>query len=886
MGQLTQTTTQVQTILNNTDAANVGKTSLTDASDTTSVSLKKSGFYSLQGSSSNAPSTDRAVIISAVRDTAATGEIRYGQIVITESNGLWWNSDDGGSIGTWYETVSTAGTQTLTNKTLTSPVLTTPQINDSAADHQYVFAAANLAADRTVTLPLLTGNDTFVFEAHTQTLTNKTLTTPTVSALTLSDASIIFEGATANAYETTLTVTDPTADRTLTLPNATDTLVGRDTTDTLTNKTLTSPDVNTPDIDGGTVDNTVIGGSTAAAITGTTLVANTSINIAGDGATVTGIKDEDDMSSNSAVKLATQQSIKAYVDAQVDTADSLSEILAIGNTTGGTDISVSTDDKAQFRDSAIYINSSVDGQLDIVADTEIQIAATTVDLNGNLDVSGTALVTGVLTTTATQVATGGITSGSNILSDTDSTDSLGSTGVRWLKGWFDTLTAGTLTIGSGSVTDSSGAISFGNENLTTTGIVTAAGTSVFTNLDISGDVDVDGTLNVDAIDIDGALQLDGALTVGVDDTGYDVKFFGDTASAYMLWDTSADDLILAGAAGLTVAGDIDVDGTTNLDVVDIDGAVDMASTLAVGGLVTIPTYIDHAGDTNTYLGFPAVDNINFTTGGAERLRLTDTYTVFNDAGSDVNFMVESSGNANMLFVDGGEDAVGIGTVPLAASRLHVAGHTGSLPSIFEGSGAGDGVPLQLKVKANNGTTSTQGLYGNAGSASTDNTIVLGNSGSSGLSVASDGSVSISGALSKSSGSFKIDHPLDAKKDTHWLVHSFIEGPQADLIYRGTVTLSGGSATVNIDIVAGMTSGTFVALCGDVQCFTSNESTWDAVRGSVSGNTLTIACQNSSSTATVSWLVIGERKDPHMKLTATAWTDSDGKVIVEVEKPEE
>jgi|TARA_R110002126_G_scaffold43424_6_gene124434 hypothetical protein len=57
----------------------------------------------------------------------------------------------------------------------------------------------------------------------------------------------------------------------------------------------------------------------------------------------------------------------------------------------------------------------------------------------------------------------------DLISDTDSTDSFGSTGVRWLKGWFDTLAAGTLTIGAGSITDSSGAIDFGNENLTTTG---------------------------------------------------------------------------------------------------------------------------------------------------------------------------------------------------------------------------------------------------------------------------------------------------------------------------------------------------------------------------------------------------------------------------------
>ena len=77
----------------------------------------------------------------------------------------------------------------------------------------------------------------------------------------------------------------------------------------------------TADIDAGTIDGTVIGGSTAAAVTGTTITANTSLNIAGDGATVTGIKDEDDMASDSATKLATQQSIKAYVDNQVTAQD-------------------------------------------------------------------------------------------------------------------------------------------------------------------------------------------------------------------------------------------------------------------------------------------------------------------------------------------------------------------------------------------------------------------------------------------------------------------------------------------------------------------------------------------------------------------------------------
>ena len=85
-------------------------------------------------------------------------------------------------------------------------------------------------------------------------------------------------------------------------------------------------------------------------------------------------------------------------------------------------------------------------------------------------------------------------------------------------------------------------------------------------------LDVTGSL-----DVTGNTTMIGTLTIGVDDAGHDVKFFGDTASAYMLWDTSTDDLVLAGAAGIDLAGDIDVDGTANLDNTDIDG------TLAVDG---------------------------------------------------------------------------------------------------------------------------------------------------------------------------------------------------------------------------------------------------------------------------------------------------------------
>jgi len=143
-------------------------------------------------------------------------------------------------------------------------------------------------------------------------------------------------------------------------------------------------------------------------------------------------------------------------------------------------------------------------------------------------------------------------------------------------------------------------------------------------------------------------------------------------------------------------------------------------------------------------------------------------------------------------------------------------------------------------------------------------------------------LSVDGALSKGSGSFNIQHPHPSKADTHRLVHSFVESPGADLIYRSTVTLVDGQATVDLDEAAGMTSGTWVLLCRDEQVFTSNETGWKHVRGSVSGSTLTIDCEESDCTDTVSWMVVACRKDQHMY--DTKWTDEDGYPIIEPLKP--
>ena len=139
--------------------------------------------------------------------------------------------------------VTESGTQTLTNKTLTSPAVSGLQILDgsiivegSTADtFETTVVFTDPTADRTITFQDVTGTVALlgdisaatggsVSETGVQTLTNKTLTSPLISGLTITDGSIIVEGATADIHETTLSFTDPTADRTITFPNASGTV--------------------------------------------------------------------------------------------------------------------------------------------------------------------------------------------------------------------------------------------------------------------------------------------------------------------------------------------------------------------------------------------------------------------------------------------------------------------------------------------------------------------------------------------------------------------------------------------------------------------------------------------------------------------------------------
>ena len=223
------------------------------------------------------------------------------------------------------------------------------------------------------------------------------------------------------------------------------------------------------------------------------------------------------------------------------------------------DILVNSTEKLMFQDTGTYIYSNADGDLDVVSD------GTAVDSINLESAGGITLDAG--------------TAGSGIIYEDDGTAML-----SIINSSSDVVLTTKVQdkdfIIKGD--DGGSAITALTLDMSEAGAATFNNKVVATELDISGNMDIDGTSNLDIVDIDGAVQVDNTITVGADDQGYDVKFFGDTASAYMLWDTSADDLVLAGAAGIDLAGDIDVDGTANLDAVDIDGAVQIDNTVTVG----------------------------------------------------------------------------------------------------------------------------------------------------------------------------------------------------------------------------------------------------------------------------------------------------------------
>ena len=228
--------------------------------------------------------------------------------------------------------------------------------------------------------------------------------------------------------------------------------------------------------------------------------------------------------------------------------------------------------------------------------------------------------------------------------------------------------------------------------------------------------------------------------------------------------TVTDDLIVNG--DIDLEGSIDVNGTANLDVVDIDGAVDIASTLQVDGSITssdgatitvndnsvalslISTdadasegpgmvlyrnssspadndvlaqiYIQGENDADQKVTYALIqgaiqdasdgtEDIKLShrtmVAGTERERMTllGTETVFNEDSVDLDFRVESNGNANMLFVDGGNDAVGIGTSTIDNdARLHIEHSAYPVINLDRSSVTGDGQHIGYINFQNNG----------------------------------------------------------------------------------------------------------------------------------------------------------------------------------------
>jgi len=306
---------------------------------------------------------------------------------LTIAGGTGLTSSASGNTATLAidSTVTTlTGSQTLTNKTLTSPVFTTPQINDSSADHQYVIAVSELTADRTVTLPLLTGNDQVTMDAHTSTLTNKTIDL----------ASNTVTGS-LSEFNTAL---------------QSESFVGLAATQTLTNKTLTSPTITGTGAIAGTFTGNITGN-----VTGNT--SGSSGSCTGNAATATLAAD--------ATTLATARTIAGK------SFDGSANITIAATDLSDTDQALAQASNVQFANLTLSGNLTVNGTTTTVATTNTTISDNLLELNSgagsNANDSGILIERGstgdnaiiawdesadkfvVGTTTATNDATGNLT---------------------------------------------------------------------------------------------------------------------------------------------------------------------------------------------------------------------------------------------------------------------------------------------------------------------------------------------------------------------------------------------------------------------------------------------------------------------------------------------
>ena len=279
------------------------------------------------------------------------------------------------------------------------------------------------------------------------------------------------------------------------------------------------------------------------------------------------------------------------------------------------DILVASTEKLQFRDTAIYINSSADGQLDLVADTEIQIAATTVDINGNVDVSGTLTVAGAVDFGDAALSNVGAVQLDSIAGDGDTNTSITFSGSDVIT--IATGGAGRLTIGDGALSPvTNNQIDLGTSSLEFKdaffdGTVTADAFAGPLTGNVTGNVS--GT----AATVTGAAQsnitsLGTLTTLTVDNVITNGATIGHTSDTDLI--TLADGVVtVAGeldAVSLDISGDADIDGTLEADAITI-GGITLAETISdtVGAMVTSNT------ESGITVAYDDADNtLDFTVG--------------------------------------------------------------------------------------------------------------------------------------------------------------------------------------------------------------------------------------------------------------------------------
>ena len=184
-------------------------------------------------------------------------------------------------------------------------------------------------------------------------------------------------------------------------------------------------------------------------------------------------------------------------------------------------------------------------------------------------------------------------------------------------------------------------------------------------IDLAGDIDVDGTANLDAVDIDGVVQVDNTITVGADGTGYDVKFFGDSAGAYGIYDESADAFEVRGAtaagAGLLklTTGELTVVDGNKLGRIDFQAPLESDGTDSTAIAASIWAEADDtfsASVNNTDIVFA----LGKSEAAAEKFRFTaDTEIGIAGANYGTDGQVLTSGGAGAACA--WEDAAGGGT---------------------------------------------------------------------------------------------------------------------------------------------------------------------------------------------------------------------------------